>query len=165
MRNKIIITALLLTASLMPVASPATSRALRPAPSFCARPEVTLFSCPVGVKTVSVCAHGGQAVYRYGKVPRIEIEGHRLKFAETAFSGGGESQIVFENNGYRYIVYDSTVRTSFGADGKHDPKFMTGLIVQKAGRTISNASCVGTGDSGMSPNASKSMPAGTYVPH
>ena len=164
-RSRPALTVLLLTASLMPVAIPATARAARPAPSFCARPEVTLFSCPVGLKSVSVCAHGDQAVYRYGKVPRIELEGNRLSFAETAFSGGGETQIIFENNGYRYIIYDSLVRTGFGANGLHRPKATTGLMVQKSGRIVSNARCIGSADSGISPAASKALPVGTYVPH
>ena len=165
MHSRYVLAGMILAATVAPGASSGAVRVPKAASSLCLRTEQTLFSCPIGIKTVSVCGQGDHAVYRFGKPPRVELEGRRLSFAEHAFSGGGESQIVFENKGYRYVIYDRLVRTAFGADGRHSPEATMGLIVRKAGRTISTTSCVGMAGTGISPAAAKAIPPGAFVSH
>ena len=52
-----------------------------------------------------------------------------------------KDQIYFQSNGYRYIVYDRTLRRGFGADGHNDPQSSSGLVVQKGGRIVSSTRC------------------------
>ena len=132
-------------------------------PSLCGGGETPLFTCPVGKKVVSICGSGGKATYHFGRPGRVEMSSDALSFAETAFSGGGETQISFRNGAYIYIVYDKTTRTSFSSDGHHDPDFSSGLVVQKSGKTISALAC-GT-DATISPDASRVIKAGSFIEH
>ena len=86
----------------------------------CASDEQELFSCTAGKKRIAVCgvtnAQGQKtAQYRFGSPGKAEIVLDGGRFANTAYSGGGESQIQFANGGVRYIVYSRTIRT--GSDG------------------------------------------------
>ena len=81
-----------------------------------------------------------------GRPAQIELQGRDLHIGKQGYSGGGGDQISFQSNGYRYIVYDRTLRTSFGADGHIDPQSSSGLVVQKGGRTVSSTRCGGEGD-------------------
>lgn len=135
------------------------------AASLCTSGEEVLFACPIKTKIASICGQAGHAVYRFGKASHIDLEGHGLSLAQRGFSGGGETQISFLSNGYRYIAYDSTVRTAFGADERHDAEFTAGVIVQKDGKTVSNAKCGGSAEVSIRSSASKYMPPGQFIPH
>lgn len=136
----------------------------RPAGSLCRALEAVLFTCEVGTRTVSICGQGqGRAVYRFGRQGRVELEAAGLHFADHAFSGGGETQVHADAPPYRYIVYDRTVRTSFGGDGRYDSQAESGLVVQSGGQTVSSQRCA-------SPAAFDRLtrtlvPAGDYAPH
>ena len=132
-------------------------------PSLCGGAETTLFSCPVGQKIVSVCSAGGKATYRYGTLGKVELSSQALSFAETAFSGGGETQISFRNGAYSYIVYDKTTRTSFSSDGHNDPDFTSGLVVQENGKTVLAEEC--GADATISADAGHVIHAGAFVAH
>jgi hypothetical protein len=135
--------------------------------SLCSASETKLFSCPIHGKIVSVCGlSGGKAEYRFGRLGRLELQSRDLHVADTGFSGGGEDQIYLLANGYRYIVYSTTVRTDFGPDGHNDPQFTSGLVVQKDGRTISSPRCGGEGDQPVDTgSARRFMPVGPFASH
>ena len=90
------------------------------------------------------------------------LEAYGLNYAKVQFSGGGETQIQFEIKRYRYIIYDSLVRTGFGPDGHNDSKITTGLLVLKSNRTIANLLCNGTI---MSSRVSSYLPETEVVRH
>ena len=137
-----------------------------PATSLCVGGEKALFSCPIRGKVVSVCGiSNGKSVYRFGRPGRIELQSHDLHKAEQGASGGGEDQINFTANGYRYIVYAQTVRTGFGSDGHNDPDFISGLVVQKDGRKVMAAVCGGGGGQTIDWTADHFMPRGDFVDH
>ena len=98
-------------------------------PSLCGVGETVLYSCAVGHKVVSICGGDGKATYYFGKPGKIEMSSQALHFAETGFSGGGETQVSLTNGAYSYIVYDKTVRTSFSSGGQNDPESSSGLVV------------------------------------
>lgn len=134
--------------------------------SLCTPGEAVLFSCPIGNKLVSVCGQSpGRSIYRFGRPGRIELQATNLRRASTGFSGGGEGQIYFERKSYRYILFDKTVRTGFGPDGRHDPQFSSGLLVMRSGRLVSSGSCGGSGEAIGSAAVADYMPEGDYVPH
>jgi len=136
MKGVALAAALVAVLATYPSAAPAKSKL---AGSLCRVPEAVLFTCAVGAKTVSICGQEqGGAVYRFGRKGRVEIEAADLYFAQHAFWGGGETQVYADTPTHRYIVYDRVVRTGFGADGHHDPKETSGLIVQSGGRTVSS---------------------------
>lgn len=122
-----------------------------------------MFACPIGSKLVSICGRAGGAVYRFGRPARVELEAGGLRFAERAFSGGGETQVSFEREGSRYIVYDRLVRTAFGGDGRHDAQASAGVLVRKAGKTILDAQCVGSSGGGMDSALAKYIPPGHFI--
>ncbi len=163
-RRDRLVAASLLTIVVVPFTGHMAAGAPRPTGSLCLRGEEPLFSCPVRERIASVCGRGGEAVYRFGHPSRIELQARGLTNAERAFSGAGETQIAFENNGSRYVIYDRLVRTSFGAAGHHDPQATAGVIVRKGGKLVSNATCDGSGGAGISPTASKYMSGGAFVP-
>ena len=134
----------------------------RNAPSLCSRGEKRLFSCGIGRKLVSVCSRSdGTATYRFGRPGHVQMRAGNLRFAQRAYSGGGEQQIWFENNGYRYVVYERLVRTAFGQDGRHDPQASAGLLVQQGGKTLSDRQCRGVIASG----AASLIPRDVFVEH
>ena len=137
-----------------------------PSTSLCTVGETQLFSCPIHGKIVSVCGiSAGKAVYRFGRPGRIELQSRDLRKAEQGASGGGEDQINFTANGYRYIVYAQTIRTGFGSDGHNDPDFISGLVVQKDGRKVMFAVCGGGGGQTIDWTADRFMPRGDFVDH
>ncbi|WP_082795005.1 hypothetical protein [Sphingomonas sanguinis] len=123
--------------------NPAAASSSRPVAGggLCQAGETKIFACPIGGKLVAVCGVGKQAVYRYGRPGRIEMTARAMTLAQRAYSGGGETQIQVANKDYRYILFDKTVRTGFGADGRNMPDMRSGLIVQRGGRTLSNREC------------------------
>ena len=148
-------------ALLAPAATPAA-----PA-SLCTTEETNLFSCPIHERIVSVCGLSpGEAEYRFGHPGRIELRARDLHIGEHGYSGGGEDQIYVLSNGYRYIVYDRTVRTGFGSDGRHHARSTSGLVVQKGDRTVSSARCGGEGDQLVDTNdAERFITTGGFIDH
>lgn len=59
-----------------------------------------------------------------------------FKFSSTAYAGGGEAHIRFENNGYTYFIYDKDIKESDGGLNS-----TAGIIVKKDMKTISNMQC------------------------
>lgn len=143
--------------------TPASGGPARRPSSLCTAGEKALFACPIGRKLVSVCSSGRGATYRFGTPTRVELSSSALSYARTWYSGGGEAQISFASNGVRYIVYDRAIRTGFGADGHNDTQFSAGVLIQKNGRTISNARC--PGDETIGSGAESVLPKGVFVYH
>ena len=142
----------------------------KPAESLCRAPEAVLFTCAVGIKTVSICGQEqGGAVYRFGRLGHVEIEVAGLHFAQHTFWGGGETQVYADTPTHRYIVYDRMVRTGFDDEGHHLSKMTEGLVVQSGGRTVLNRECVqplGREPPGFDQRLLKMLvPEGDYVPH
>lgn len=152
-------------AAVSPLASKGASSPARPnQASLCLAREVPLFTCAMGRKVVSVCSGSGTpTAYRYGTPGHVELTSRDLTIADRGFSGGGETQITALNKGYAYIVYNKTVRTSFGANGQHDSADASGLIVRKGNRTLSSAKC--SADAVISSKARTLIPAGAYLDH
>lgn len=135
------------------------------AASLCLAREEPVFACSIGKKIAAVCGRDRAAIYRFGVPGHVELEATGLALADRGFSGGGETQIVFANHGYRYVVYDSTVRTSIAADGRHDADSRSGLLVQHEGKTVVNSVCRGTTSTGIKAAAAKFIPSGPFVEH
>lgn len=135
--------------------------------SLCRGQEVTIATCPIGKKLVSVCGWGErQSVYRFGRPDRIELEVRDPHFAEQIFSGGGEAQIHFAKDVYRYILFDKTVRSGFGAESHNNPQFSAGLIVQKNGRQLTERLCSMTTGAFINADlAARYLEAGEYIEH
>lgn len=124
-------------------------------PSLCKATETEIFNCQLKGKTLSLCGAGdlskqpGTMQYRFGTSQKIELEypdapappsGHF--WSSTAmYSGGGEARIHFQHAAFDYILFESTIRTAFGADGRHDPEFDAGLIIKAQGKIISLRRC------------------------
>lgn len=131
--------------------------------SLCATGEAVFFSCPIGTKQVAVCGAQSGARYRYGSPSRIELEVATVTSVSRGFAGGGETQITASHGDYSYTVYDRTVRTSFDADGRHDPVFSSGLIVRRGGRTISARRC--NDEPIMTSDPTEGIGKGSFVEH
>ncbi|MFZ1743352.1 MAG: hypothetical protein WAT93_10880 [Pontixanthobacter sp.] len=114
----------------------------------CDQSEQTLFSCKIkGGKQLAVCGtnnNGGEpfAQYRFGK-DRPELTINYSEFNNTAYSGGGESQIAFTNGETRYIVFSRVVRTNFKAGEPHNPEFQDGVMVVQPGKKVVTLRCDG----------------------
>ena len=140
-----------------------------PRGSLCAVGEQVIFHCSIGRRMVSVC--GGRATaplaqYRFGTPGDIELAypgpgQSALTFAREAYSGGGALQIRFSNGGYDYAVYERTVRTGFGADGRHFPRFSDGVMVRRGRRLVANLACTTAPYSTAGPE--EFMPEGTMM--
>lgn len=130
--------------------------------TLCEAGETRLFSCEIGTKRVSVCGGGSGAVYRYGTPGKVELTSSDLTFARRGYSGGGEAQLTARNDDYTYTLFDSTIRTSFGADG-NDPEFSSGLVIARGGRVISSKMCAG--EAMVAADAERILPAGDFVEH
>ena len=147
----------------MLVASPALCR---PAvASLCRADEPRLFACPIGRKLVSICGKGAGAVYRFGRKGRVEMEAYGPTVSQRGYAGGGEAQVAFLHQGYTYAVYDSTVRTRFTPDGRHDAAISQGLLVVKGGRVLSDRPCGLGGDTGLPADGYEDMAPGAMVDH
>ncbi len=131
--------------------------------SLCKVGETPLFNCPIDHKFVSVCSDGAKATYYFGNSNHIELSSQALSIADHMFSGGGETQISFSRGDYGYIVYDKTTRTSFSADGRNNPDFTSGLVVQKSGKTISTKQC--SLDATISSSAHHFIQPGPFIEH
>jgi len=107
-----------------------------PAPAVaCAAGETPIFSCKFADgKRLAVCGTApGKADYRFGGEgkPELVLSGGRNAYA--MYSGGGESQLAFDNGDTRYIVFSRMVRTGFGEEGNM-PAISDGVVVERAGK-------------------------------
>lgn len=162
------------------IGAPAAQSA-RPAPNLCGAGETPLFQCvTTGGKQVAVCAAkgGSPAVqYRFGAPGRLELTypaaGSRgvgtMRWASTAYSGGGEMQIQFDNGGVTYVVYAGMYRTGFGADGKNNPVDELGVLALRSGKVISRRKCTaapvqgGAHDWINEPATKAALPEGKFI--
>ena len=170
---KVSAAALLLAAALAatrPGTAPAQARPA--APSLCRAPEAVLFTCRVGARTVSICGRAkeqGGAVYRYGRLGRLEIEAADLHRAFEGWPGGGETQAYADTPTHRYVVFDRMVRTGIDNEGHNIPRMTQGLLVQSGGRTLSRQDCaqpVGFLPPGFDQRLLETLvPEGEYVDH
>ena len=125
-----------------------------PTGGLCRAQESVIFQCAAGGKRVAICtgrSDSGQRYvqYRFGSSERIELEcpssaadgADGMYWARTGYSGGGEIQVRFANQGYEYIVYSRVIRTGFGADGVFHPRFESGVSVVRGRRLVSDIRC------------------------
>ncbi len=134
--------------------------------SLCRTQEFVIATCPVGEKLASVCGlRRGQAIYRFGRPGHIELESTGLRHSNRGYSGGGETQVYFTRGGYTYILFDSTIRTGFGVDGLHYPKFSSGLLLKHSSRTRILSSCPGMDPAIVSGSVGDYMPEDTFIEH
>lgn len=149
--------------AMLPIAN-APAPAVIAHPAACRPAETPMFVCPIGGKSAVLCAMpAGDVAYRYGKPGKVELEARGLVTAYRGFSGGGERQVSFARGRVRYVLFDGTYRTAFGADGRNDPVNRAGLIVQRDGRTVMRRSC--SGDAQMDGRIEKTLPRGAFVAH
>ena len=88
------------------------------------------------------------------------------RVGSARFSGGGEAQIHFTKGVYRYILFDKTVRSGFGAESQNDPQFSAGLIVQKNGQRLTERLCSMTTGAFINADlAAHYLEAGEYIEH
>ena len=154
---------IVLVALVTPAISAESERETDQPISLCSAGEMVLFSCALRSKQVSVCGQAaGRSLYRFGRPGRIELQSGNLRYAIRPFSGGGESQVYFERDGYRYILFDRTVRRNFGSQGRNDAAFSSGLAIHYKGRALSSARCGGVM---ISSSLADYMPEGSYIPH
>lgn len=130
--------------------------------TLCSAGERPLFACPIGRKLVSVCSNGKAATYRFGQLGRVELSSNKLAFADAMYSGGGETQISFMNNGFNYIVFDRGVRQMVRGE-LGGTAFSAGVLVRKNGRTVSKSECAD--DATISSAAEKLLPMGKFFYH
>lgn len=100
----------------------------------CKAGETPVFTCKFADgKRVSVCGTApGKAEFRFGGEgkPELVLSGGRNAYA--MYSGGGESQLAFDNGDTRYIVFSRMVRTGFDENG-NAPAISDGVVVERAG--------------------------------
>jgi hypothetical protein len=161
---------LALAAPLLASAAPIEPAELAPA-GLCGPREAAIFACDISDRSVAVCVgEDGHAQYRAGRPGRVELasppRGEGLSYASRGYSGGGESQVRFTRGAYAYVVYSGVYRTAFGPDGRHDPAFVSGLVVTRGGRTIMQRKCIRPADAVLDlPAAQKRMPEAEFLEH
>jgi hypothetical protein len=145
-------------------AAPVVKRA-----SLCTPGETAIFECRTKRRLVAVCGSSTAAQYRSGLPGKLElsspVRSAGLSYANRPYSGGGESQIRFAKGPYGYVVYSSTIRTSFGA-GPNYPAFRSGVLVTRGASVVSRDRCVQPSDAVLDlAAAQRHMPEGTFVEH
>ena len=153
--------ALLIGALVAPVAL-APGEAASAGRSLCKAGEPVLFECGAGAKMIAVC--GETPEYRFGTPAKLDLAvSEGMTHAETAYSGGGEQQLIVSNGAYRYIVYSNMIRTNFGPGG-NDPAFEAGVTVQQGGETVSTRKCTAPRDAAIDlEKAQELLPEGEFV--
>ncbi len=147
-------------------AAPAQSKTLQADPPLCLPSETVIAACTSGRRVATVCGLArGQAVYRFQRAGRTEMQARGLHYARRMYSGGGETQIHFSRGRFHYILFDSTIRTGFGADGHNDPEFVSKLLVQQARKTIKSMSCEGGTAVLRSTFLENFVPSGNFIEH
>ena len=144
-------------------AAPSATR-LKPAtPAMCQPGETPLFACAIGARQAAVCGRGGTAVYRFGRPGQVELTSNALTMAMRGFAGGGETQITAANKDYRHTMFDRTIRTAFGDDGRHGAATDSGLLIHRAGRIVATRRC--TDDATVAAKAQSIIKPAPFVPH
>lgn len=108
----------------------------------CDDDEEAIFACTLeNGKRVAVCSdRPGMAQYRYGgDAPELVLAGGELGI--VGYSGGGESQIAFENDGYRYVVFSRMVRVGMDEEGHNLPSITDGVVVLEGDRFADLQQC------------------------
>lgn len=124
--------------------APAAPVAAAAITAACAANEEPVFSCKFkDGKQVAVCGTApGETAYRFGGggggTPELVLKGGRNAY--QMYSGGGESQLAFDNGDTRYIVFSRMVRTGFGEEGNM-PAISDGVVVERAGKFVSIRTC------------------------
>lgn len=152
-------------------AQPAGANTFQQSDSLCRIGEEALFQCRAGAKTIALCGGGAGAEryvqYRYGTPGNVELAYPArgmagLSRANIPFSGGGETQVNFSNNGVGYTLYSRTVRTGFGAGG-NNPEFSAGVTVRQPGRAPVEISCTAPTDESFGAAVYDLLPEGEPV--
>ncbi|HEX4505827.1 MAG TPA: hypothetical protein VH722_08860 [Alphaproteobacteria bacterium] len=112
---------------------------LDPASAVRAKP-VTVFTCAIAKKTVSVIQADGQITYHYGADGKDEMviastPGSGNVFGLSQRFAGMEYQLRFTKGEYSYIVYESEGNDRSGAAAS------SGLVVMQGGKRLSDRSC------------------------
>jgi len=133
-----------LASAATPILPTVAEMAAPPAPGGigCSPKEAPIFACNLtNGKRVAVCSGGGRsAQYRYGSTIReLAIDGG--EFGYQMYSGGGEGQIVFVNQGYRYVVFSRVVRTNFAPGEPNYPAVTDGVIVLRGDKFVGMQLC------------------------
>ncbi len=166
-------------AGVVVVAPAGTAKLTHAAPAragLCGPGETVIFECRLGAKRVAVCGGtgtaGAYAQYRLGTPAKLELEYPArtdgglggMHHAETAYSGGGEAQVIFPSGGFQYVVYSRMVRTNFKANEPNDPAFEAGVEVLKGDKAVSKRKCTPTGGGDVDVEAAaKFMPEGEFI--
>jgi hypothetical protein len=135
---------------------------------LCTAAERPIFSCGTGRQIVSVCSGGAGVQYRAGQRGEIALASPAkpagLSYANTAYSGGGESQVRFVSGDYAYTVWSGVYRTGFKTT--NDPEFRSGVIVTRKGMRFAARKCVAPRDAVLDlALAAKTLPEGSFVDH
>ena len=157
MRAPVLALALLLLPASAVRAKPAA-----PGPSgpegLCLAGEAVFFACSTTKGLAYVCgtkSPAGQGLqYRFGQPGKVSLSypAHAtppagvFHFSSTAYSGGGEAHLVFDNDGFRYVLFDRTTAGDRDAKGHRAHDFSTGVLVKKDGRIVSKLICKGADD-------------------
>ncbi|MBV8656201.1 MAG: hypothetical protein JO142_00075 [Burkholderiales bacterium] len=125
------------------------------AAGLCQEYESTVFSCPAGKKTISVCAsktvtpESGYVQYRFGSKENIELATPNAKtVANTVIHGyqkqgsmTGRAALMFTNNDIRYVVWEYDEKPGRGPAAHDD--FGAGVKVDISGKRILSIPCTG----------------------
>ena len=112
---------------------------------LCQTEEHVSFSCGFNTKSVSVCRDGDDnLVYRFGTEEHIELElVSEVHFSRTAYSGGGEGHLRFDNGDYRYVVYSRISNGEFQKDGTREKDVRGGIYVLRGDQLLKDIQCRG----------------------
>lgn len=120
-----------------------------PAPTVLSGP---VFECSFGAKQLRVTQEGQALVYRYGTKPKSELrivaeaKSRRVFYHRTLYPRGEDQTLRFVNGDYDYIVFAHWTAGA-GPDIELDTAAQYGgLIVRKAGKTLSTRICKDGGD-------------------
>ena len=75
--------------------------------ALCNNGDIVVFSCDIKKKTLSVCKHKKQIIYKYGTKNKIELKiKSKPRYSYRQFARANyEEHLRFYNKGYDYIVY------------------------------------------------------------
>lgn len=119
------------------------------APTECASSEQRIFGCKTARKSIAVCGVDDVAdasrryEYRFGTPSHAELvvaarvedsPPHAISRGELMFSPGGGAYLRFQNGDTDYVVY-SAISSKWGE--------AEGVVVQRGGRSLPGAKCVG----------------------
>ncbi|WP_026970475.1 hypothetical protein [Aliagarivorans marinus] len=110
---------------------------------LCLPDETPSFACGFSTKHVAVCRKGDERlVYRFGSKQHLELELQAdVHFSRTAYSGGGEGNLTFENGAYKYIVYSSISNGDWLDDGSRAKIERAGIYVVKNDQLLADIAC------------------------